>query len=151
MLKNIRFRHFHPSDETAVTALIHRLYAEDHSIKPMSDEKIGRTLRHLQAHPSLGKVIVFDAEGQVIGYSILINFWSNEYGGNILYIDELYIAESHRGQGIGTQFIQQVARGRFGEAVALQLEVTGTNPDARRLYSRLGFETHKNDTLTLDL
>lgn len=151
MDSNIQFRAFRPDDADAVAALIFGLYREDHSIKEMSLDKIQRTFDHLRAHPALGQVVVFDAGGEVAGYSILINFWSNEYGGNILYVDELYIRADHRGRGMGTAFLRRVAAGDFGPAVALQLEVTGGNLEARRLYERLGFSVHKNETLTLDL
>ena len=43
-------------------------------------------------------------------------------------------------QGIATDFIKYLVRTKWGEAIALQLEVTNANVGARKLYERLGFE-----------
>ncbi len=29
---------------------------------------------------------------QLVGYAILIPYWSNEFGGNLLFIDELFVS-----------------------------------------------------------
>ena len=89
--------------------------------------------------------MVFEQGSSTVGYSILINFWSNEFGGNILIIDELFVRKEFRSQGIASQFIQHLAETKFNDSVALQLEVTPDNHRALALYKNLGFKRHKND------
>jgi len=67
--------------------MIHALYQDDPT-KSMTDEKIDRTFQRLQQHPGEGCVLVFEWQEQLMGYALPINFWSNEYGGNVLSIDE---------------------------------------------------------------
>jgi ribosomal protein S18 acetylase RimI-like enzyme len=145
----VQYRKFQTSDSNIVTGLIQSLYREDPSDKPMSPNKIQDTFDALTNHPDRGTIILFDLNGEVIGYSILINFWSNEFGGNILTIDELYIKKAFRSQGIGTRFIQYLAETRFGNSVVIQLEVTPDNVKARKLYESLGFRLHKNSMFDL--
>lgn len=140
-----------PSDYDTVTQLIQALYLEDPEGKPISREKIDLTCETLDSHPDLGTIIVFEYNNAIVGYAILINFWSNEFGGNILNIDELYIESDFRSQGIGTEFIKHLQKNTFANAVALQLEVSNDNSKAHALYKRLGFTPTKNSVLTLEL
>ncbi|WP_420387406.1 GNAT family N-acetyltransferase [Roseivirga sp.] len=143
------FRLIQPADQKEVAQLMHRLYIEDPSDKPMTDEKIQRTLETLGNEPGRGNIMVIESENIIVGYAILINFWSNEFGGNLLNIDELYIKEEFRSRGIGSAFIRHLANSKFGNSVAIQLEVTPDNHRARRLYESLGFSQHKNMQLDL--
>jgi ribosomal protein S18 acetylase RimI-like enzyme len=147
----VKYRKFQASDSIIVAELIQGLYREDPSDKPMLPKKIQDTFDALTKYPELGSIIIFDHDGVIIGYSILINFWSNEFGGNILTIDELYIKKAYRSQGVGSRFIHYLAEIRFGNSVAIQLEVTPDNVKARKLYESLGFKLHKNSTFDLIL
>lgn len=147
---DIKYRKFKTSDSEAVAELIQNLYREDPGGKPMLPQKIQKTFDSLTQHPDRGTIMVLENEGEVIGYAILINFWSNEFGGNIVDIDELYIKKEFRSQGIGTNFIKYLAENKFGNSVALQLEVTSGNVKARKLYESLGFKLHKNNTYDLE-
>ena len=148
---DIKYRKFKTSDRKIVAELIQNLYREDPDGKPMSPQKIQNTFDSLKDDSDRGTIIVFEHESAIIGYAILINFWSNEFGGNILNIDELYIKKKFRSQGIGTKFIKYLAENKFGDSVALQLEVTSGNAKARKLYESLGFKLHENDTYDLEL
>lgn len=147
----MKYRQFRPSDAEVVSELIQSLYREDPSDKPMLPQKIRGTFDSLTRHPDRGAIMVFEHEGEIAGYAILINFWSNEFGGNITFIDELYVRKEFRGRGVGTNFIRHLAETRAGDSVALQLEVTPGNAKARKLYESLGFKPHKNSLLELNL
>ncbi len=65
---------------------------------------------------------------------------------NELLMDGIAVASTHRGQGIGSKLFAELeseARQRgFGQ---IRLDVIDTNPAARRLYERLGFEATKTE------
>lgn len=147
----VSYRPFTVNDTQAVTAMIESLYAEDPSGKPISAAKIALTLTTLLAHPDKGEIMVLAVGEQIIGYAILINAWSNEFGGNVLVVDELYVQPAYRGRGIATDFISHLKQTRYNQAVAVELEVTPENTAARRLYERLGFAPHTNQVLVCDL
>ncbi len=141
---NIEYRKYQTKDKETITGFIKALYRKDPGGKPISGEYIDRTLRELPLHPERGSILVFDKEGVIMGYSILVNYWSNEYGGNILLLDELYISPDFRGTGIGTAYIQYLIESRFNNSVAIKLEVTPTNVKAGKLYERIGFKVTRN-------
>lgn len=105
------------------------------------DEPAVRTaLVQLLQNPSLGRVWLVYASDRPIGYVVLTLGFSLEYHGLDAFIDEIYLAPTYRGQGIGKQvlaFVENEAR-RLG-VKALHLEVERHNQRARSLYRRLGF------------
>jgi ribosomal protein S18 acetylase RimI-like enzyme len=86
----------------------------------------------------------------VTGYALLVSYWSNELGGEVCHIDELYVAAPARGRGHSSELVRSLAGdgGPWGRVpVALQLEVTPSNARARSLYERLGFAPMRNTNL----
>lgn len=138
------FRQLTESDLPELEAMILALYAEDAYGEPMSSEKIRRTVQELVCHPQKGQIIIFSIAEAVVGYAIIIYFWSNEYGGNIATLDEFYVKPLWRGQGIGTAFLSYIAAMGDASVKGLQLEVTPTNERALAYYMRQGFRPVAN-------
>lgn len=147
----IKFRKFKKSDSEAVARLIKRLYRDDPGEKTMVQKKIYNTFDLFSEHPDFGEIMVFEHENKLVGYAILINYLSNEYGGIVTVIDELFVQKKSRGKGIGTNFINYLVQSKFGNSVAIQLEVSPHNNRARALYERLGFKLSPNHTFNLEL
>jgi ribosomal protein S18 acetylase RimI-like enzyme len=82
-----------------------------------------------------------DIQGQVSGYALLIGFWSNELGGEICEVDELYVVPERRNRGYGSSLFTAITQGDLwpGPTAAIVLGVTPDNAAARWLYERLGF------------
>jgi ribosomal protein S18 acetylase RimI-like enzyme len=61
-------------------------------------------------------------------------------GGHDLVVEAIAVAASMRGKGVGTQLLEAAFDfARQNGFKSVSLEVVDTNPDARRLYERLGF------------
>ena len=122
---------------------MHALNAEDPSEAPGASRQVKLTLAKLRDEPIRGRALVCDIEGSTVGYALLISFWSNELGGEVCNIDELFVAQDYRGRGLATALLDELAAGRSSlwpsRPVALELEVSPQNRSARALYQRLGF------------
>ncbi len=131
-------------DDESVVAMCMALNAEDPGPAPVSPQQMRRTLAALREKPIRGRAVVCDVAGDAVGYALLISFWSNELGGEICTIDELFVLPEHRGRGLATALLERLAGGDRSlwpaEAAALTLEVSPGNQRARALYERLGFE-----------
>ncbi|MCU0798928.1 MAG: GNAT family N-acetyltransferase [Candidatus Thermoplasmatota archaeon] len=148
---DISFRRFRRSDALIVSGMIKGLYSEDPSGKTMTDEKIRSTFAQLGEHSEQGTIMVLEKDGRTVGYSILVNYWSNEYGGNILFLDELYVIPSERRSGIGSEFIGYLKEKRPYGSVAILLEVHPRNVLACNFYGRAGFRPSRYDHYVLEL
>lgn len=149
---SIHFRAATPADWDALKPLMLGLYQEDPSPYPVTLEKIERTLQQATQHPAQLQPIAFEATDapagdRLIGYALLVFYWSNEVGGTVIFIDELFITSPYRGQGIATQFFTWLEHTYTPAAHGFALETTPTNTRARALYEKLGFRPYKNQLL----
>lgn len=135
------------ADHAELEAMILALYREDSPGEPMDSSKIRRTVATLAARPERGCVRLIELQGQCIGYLILIHYWSNEYGGDLVAIDELFLRPPWRGRGLGRAVIEQVVQDLPADAVGVQLEVSPCNTKAAAFYRALGFQPMRNQPL----
>ena len=118
------------------------LNVEDPGPSPVPAANTRQTLHVLRTQPQRGRAVVLELAGHLCGYALLISFLSNELGGEVCAIDEIYVEPEFRGRQHATRLIEDLAAGTGlypSKVVALMLEITPDNIRARRLYERLGF------------
>jgi ribosomal protein S18 acetylase RimI-like enzyme len=138
------FRLFRDDDLRDLEQMIFALYREDPPGQTMSRQKIRRTVQELSSHPDKGAITLIQIGDAVVGYAIVIYFWSNEYGGDVACIDELYVKPSWRDKGIGSSCLEHIARAKGTDLRGVRLEVTPANRKALVFYSRHGFARMAN-------
>ena len=138
------FRAFRDTDYSELKSVIDSLYIEDPVDELITDEKISNTIRELHDNPCKGQIIIFGRAGVTIGYAILIFYWSNEFGGDVLLIDELYVKPEHRRQGTATSFFRYVCQTFVDKTHLIRLDVTPSNTKAMNCYRKLGFKQMRN-------
>lgn len=137
------------------------LYREDPSPHPVTAESVQKTLHILKTNPIRGRALVLEIDGKTAGYAFLISFWSNELGGEVCHIDELYVRPTYRSQGHGSALIEILIHLNHqrnpqrplwpGVPVVVELEVTPDNSRGQKLYASLGFKPMKNFQLRRSL
>ncbi len=135
------YRMVTPRDLIVLKGLVRGFYDEG---RQRGGGSIEATVDELQRHKEKGTVFLFDRGERTVGYAILINYWSNELGGNILFIDELYVIPEERGKGIAGDFIDLIAKVAPKDTAAMQLEA---DPSCRKLihfYRNKGFSAAKD-------
>ena len=131
-----------PDEDDVVVELCAALNTEDPGVRPVPEDHMRRTLAMFRQEPWRGIACVLEVEGRVAGYALLVSFWSNEIGGEIVVLDELYVEPSRRGRRFASTLIDELAarRGPWPKPWrAIALEVTPSNQRAWALYQRLGF------------
>ena len=81
---------------------------------------------------------VFTVEEKVIGYGMIAKSFSTEFGGECIWIEDIYIESEYRGRGIGTRFIQYI-RSTYKDKI-LRLEAEHDNKKALAAYEKNGFK-----------
>jgi ribosomal protein S18 acetylase RimI-like enzyme len=140
-----------PRDVPGLVQLVQAFYREDAAAIPMPAEKVMATVAALGQSRDRGSLFVFECEGMLAGYAILVLYWSNELGGTVIVIDELYVEPGHRNRGIATDFIGLLTKVAPPEVVGLQLEVTPSRRRGLGLYRRLGFTETGRRILSLPI
>lgn len=133
-------------DAEELTNLSMLLYQEIQSRKDRAENKIVATLRFYEENPNMGAVLMIENPDMVIGYAIVFRFWSDEYGGLILGMDELYIRREFRGQFAASQFIQAIidAERRTASFAGMELETHPGNTVAASFFESAGFVRNEN-------
>jgi GNAT superfamily N-acetyltransferase len=134
-------------DAGSVLAMMRALYIEDPPSVPVDPHRFELTIERFLDEPSRGAVVVMADAGETRGYALLVPYWSNEYGGTIVHVDELFVVPEARSRGIARQFFEFLGQTRPFDAVAIALEVSPANLRAQRLYESLGFSPRRNTTL----
>lgn len=141
---SISFRPYNEKDFRLPHPLINKLYDEDPGYVRINNLKIENTINELTRNREKDKIIIFQLEKEIIGYAILINYWSNEYGGNILIIDEIYILPEYRRKGYGKSFLKYLIDNNRKTSKGIQLEVGTKNKGAYQLYKDFGVDEINN-------
>ena len=131
-----------PHEDDLIVDMCLALNREDPGLQPVGVEQIRNTLMELRANPLRGRIAVLELDGRVEGYAFLIAYWSNELGGEICNVDEIYVRPHRRERGYGGALVQALIAGDSvwpGHPGAIALEVSPTNERAHAFYSRLGF------------
>ena len=153
---NISLHAVGPDEIDVLAAMVVGLHAEDPGPVPMTPERARRHAAQMvsldNAHDAPVRPLLGRRGEERVGYVILAYFWSNELGGRLAYLDELFVRPDLRGQGIGSALVRRASELARSEGLPrLLLEVNDANPRARGLYQRLGFTALARRTMALPL
>jgi ribosomal protein S18 acetylase RimI-like enzyme len=135
------------ADVEPLLGLVEAFHSEDGY--PFREEETRINLLRLLGDPQLGRLWVVEDAGALAGYLVLALGFSLEFRGRDAFVDELYLAPSHRGRGLGKQALAlaEAACRELGVR-ALHLEVERDNDEALGLYRKAGFVDHDRYLMT---
>ena len=136
--------------KNALYEMINNLYIEDPEGEPMAPAKIQSTITQAEHFPDRLRIYMFEVSGEPAGYAIIQLIWSNEWGGLTANIDEMYVVEQFRGQGLATDFIRNMQTIVPG-INRVTLEVTPSNGRGMKFYEKLGFKQAENRFMEVHL
>lgn len=128
-------------DDRAIVRLYMALNKEDPGTTPADPAQAQRTLALFRDTPERGHCVVLDqGGGSVEGYALLVSYWSNELGGLVCCVDEMYVAPQARGLGRGTGS-DPCETSRFGERSRAAARLDGSRRAGRPGHI-CGLDTH---------
>ena len=141
------FRSAASSNVETLVKFMRGLYEHDHL--PFDEPRARAGLEKILHDDAVGRVWMILDEGEAIGYAVLTFGFSLEFRGRDAFLDELYVAASHRGRGVGRQtlkFLEEVCHSLGIQA--LHLEVERANTRAQAVYRQAGFTDHDRYLMT---
>lgn len=118
--------------------LMSEFYAHEHL--SFNEQAARSALKLILSNDSYGQIHLIHLDEEIIGYLVVTFGFSLEYLGRDAFVDEIYIQEKYRGQGIGKQglqFAENICREQGIQA--LHLEVERENINAQAVYRKAGF------------
>ncbi len=130
--------------------LMQEFYAIEHI--EFRESFIRSVLTEFLSNHQFGEFWLIEVKGAIAGYVIFTFGYSLEYGGRDFLVDELYLRDTFRGQGIGTQTLNALEDycRHLGLSV-MYLVVDHNNPRARSVYENFGFKNPGRDILVKDI
>ena len=80
---------------------------------------------------------VLEVERNIVGYVMVAKSYSTEFGKPCIWIEDIYLQDAYRGQGLGKALMTDVTN-RYTDCI-FRLEVEAENARAMRLYEKCGF------------
>ena len=129
-----------PADLDRLTELLGELFAIEADFASDA-ERQRRGLRLMLAAPQ-ARVLVAEAEGQVIGLATGQLTISTAEGGLALLVEDVMVASEWRGQGIGRRLIAELGRWAASrDAHRLQLLADCNNAAGLDFYRKIGWQS----------
>ena len=128
-----------PQDKAVYLQMARNFYQSDAVLSPIPSSYIELTFDTILSGTPFASAYLFEEQGVVCGYALLAHTWSQEAGGEVLWVEEIYVKPEYRGKGVGKEFFAFLEN-RYGKQIKrLRLEVEKENEGAVALYQSQGF------------
>ncbi len=135
---NITIRNMQIDDSATVISMMREFYGSPVVITNGSEEIFAANVANCLSGLTCAEGFVFVDGDKIVGYAITARSYSTEFGGECIWLEDIFIAAEYRGHGIGSQFVRYV-KARHPDKI-LRLETESENVAAVNLYKRLGFK-----------
>ncbi len=144
------FRPIEEKDRKIYLAMAKKFYDSDVVLSPVPAKNLEKTFSLLIEGSPFADAFIFEEEENIIGYALLARTWSQEAGGEVIWIEEIYLEPAARGKGYGSAFFHFLKEKYAPCAKRFRLEVEKENEGAVSLYKRLGFDFFPYDQMKID-
>lgn len=125
----------------AAIAEFNRALAAETEDKILDWDTLCNGVRRLLADPAKGRYFIAEADGRIVGTTMITYEWSDWRDGWIWWIQSVYVHPDCRGQGVFTRLYRHVeALAAEGGVRAVRLYVLQSNSPARATYLALGMQ-----------
>ena len=94
-------REVRQEDREEYLKMAHDFYHSPAVLHPIPDSYIEKTFEECISSGTYGKIYMLEYEGSMAGYGLIAKTFSQEAGGYVYWLEELYILEEYRSQGAG--------------------------------------------------
>ncbi|MDD2865661.1 MAG: GNAT family N-acetyltransferase [Methylococcales bacterium] len=127
------------SDIPALCELLALLFSQEADFQP-DYEAQRRGLAQILDNPDVGLILVARQKNQIVGMVNLLFTVSTALGQRVALLEDLVIAPTQRGNGIGSQLLKQtIETAKLHDCHRITLLTDLANESAQRFYRKHGF------------
>lgn len=135
MIRKIR-----KEDKSVYLDMVKNFYSSDAVYHNIPEIYISNTFHELMQSDNYLGGYIMEYKNSTAGYVLLAKTFSQEAGGMVLWIDELYVMPEYRCCGLGHEFFSYLKSNLCDNVKRIRLEVEDSNKKAISLYKRMGFK-----------
>ena len=128
-------RKMRSEDKKTYMEMAREFYHSDAVLHPVPDTYFERTADEALRSDVYAEIFLFECENEAAGYGLIAKTYSQEAGGMVWWIEEVYVREAFRSKGIGREFFAYLDK-----VTRMRLEVEEDNTRAVALYKKLGYK-----------
>lgn len=134
----MKIRKIIDADKKIVTNMMRNFYNSPALITNGSEEIFCNNVESCIKNSPYIEGFVFEVENKIVGYGMIAKSFSTEFGGECVWIEDIYLEKNFRGKGFGTKFINYVKE-KYSDKI-LRLEAEKENLRALTTYKKLDFK-----------
>ena len=142
-------RKLNQNDKAAYLEMAMDFYNSPAVLSPVPESHFEITFDELMNGSAFTEGFIFECDEKIAGYGLIAKTFSQEAGGVVVWIEEIYVKAEFRNQGLGSEFIEYVKTNI--PARRYRLETEPENFKAQALYKRHGFEHLEYINYSLDI
>lgn len=127
-------------DRKIYVEMAREFYHSDAVLHPVPDSYFERTADEALRSDDYAEIFMFESENETAGYGLIAKTFSQEAGGMVWWIEEIYVRETFRSKGLGREFFAYLDEKKGSAVTRMRLEVEEENTRAVALYKKLGYE-----------
>ncbi len=136
---NTNIRKMTESDRAAVVDMMRTFYHSPAVFTNGSEEIYNNDVTACVGDSPYAEGFIFESEKEILGYGMIAKSFSTEFGKPCIWIEDLYLKEEYRGEGIGSSFFTYLEE-KFPNTI-MRLEVEEENARAVAVYKKNGYDT----------
>lgn len=129
-------------DKKIYLEMVNEFYNSEAVLHSVDENNFINTFSELIKSDVYTECFIIEYHDKIVGYTLVSKTYSQESGGMVLLIEEIYINEKFRSKGIGKE-IFDFLKTRYSSYSRVRLEVEISNKKAIKLYEKLGFNELK--------
>ncbi len=134
----MEIRSFLPDEEAVFINLCKEFYSSEAVLHPVPESYFFATFSEMMKSDRYVEGFLFLDGGETAGYGLIAKSFSNEVGGQVIWVEEIYLRPAFRSKGFGSAFFAFLEQ-RFPDARRFRLEIEPDNVRAKALYQRKGY------------
>lgn len=139
------------SDKEIYKKMVHMFYHSEAVLHPVPEENYEKTWEELMRSSDYLECYFIEENEIVKGFLLLSYSFSQECGGKVCWIEEIFILSEHRGCGLGKEIFHFIEQEIEPKVSRIRLEIEPDNDGARRLYENVGYKSLPYEQMVKEL